>query len=1060
MPAFERVFEQDLNQMVEVRPGGGLLFTGDAFSLKVTVRLTRGGVSESVEGTCIAKVIRSDGATVVVEGAEPSGNEISATLPASCFTVAGPLAVILQIVSGDVKTTVLKAVYNVTLGTTDTIVDPGHVVPDISDIIAMMDDAEEATAAANAAAENAGGAIEYFADAYDPAATYTVGKYVINNGGLYRCTTAIETAEAWNAEHWTQVTVGGEVESVNTLASQAKAKADEFDVTQKRGFTYEAYGDDFTGRRIAGNNDVTVTKTGPMVVFNGVQQTTGVGFAISGDTFAWMAHQTSSKAKKVGYTTNKLTLKAGRTYLAKVHFVSGSFTTTPGATGTAYFRLALDTLDSSIAEPVDDDVVDNYIMDVTGANGDVLQAADMADAAQIIQPATDIRCGFVIYWKGNIDVDNFTLIVEIEETAAPYNVVRPHRGVYSTNHRGWYQCPENTLTAYRQSAAHGFKQVETDVRFTSDDVPVPVLLHDASINRTARNADGTEISGTINIASITYEQARTYDFGVYKGAQFAGEKIPTLEEFLELCRDIGVVPYIELQGSPTNATVESVVNVVNKSAIRNDIVFISNDVNWLSCLIRYFPSNRFGVTPFNYSDTYRAAAVAMFNNRAEIFMNMARTQVTSEIIATLKASNIPLEIWVAEEDDIRNADGYITGFSSNQTLANNVLYRDEIPSYLPIRWRMGHLAETGAFSPHMKGVTSDYLIPTAICDRVIRLGSKYIYIGYYRVSNGKTVFDNRVTVPSNATQYVIDKTYPYFAVTVFDNWNVMALEDGDNNVALQYLPASNDAIRNAYLYSLTNNQNKKPSDTIWSICHQGYHNGQLGHNLPGGYAEAASRGFTHAECDTRLTSDNEVVCCHDTSFVDDNSGDTIVIANHTLAELKTYSYYGGTIATLGEIITECRSVGLGLFIDQITTATESYVYDVVKRYNAINMCYFMSTDINALSSIINRDPAANIGFVGYIVSTNHSTVIPQLQALNHDVIYDLGSYDGNRTPAEVAAIAALLPGNMRLILWTIDNTKWINDVLPYICGWTSNGVSGRDIFNPETVVGLDCLKQM
>ena len=40
------------------------------------------------------------------------------------------------------------------------------------------------------------------AGAYDATATYAVGDLCIYNGILYECTTAITTAEAWDATHW------------------------------------------------------------------------------------------------------------------------------------------------------------------------------------------------------------------------------------------------------------------------------------------------------------------------------------------------------------------------------------------------------------------------------------------------------------------------------------------------------------------------------------------------------------------------------------------------------------------------------------------------------------------------------------------------------------------------------------------------------------------------------------------------------------------------------------------------------------------------------------------
>lgn len=45
------------------------------------------------------------------------------------------------------------------------------------------------------------------APAYTSSA-YAVGDYVVHDGNIYRCVTAIATAEAWNASHWTLVAIG------------------------------------------------------------------------------------------------------------------------------------------------------------------------------------------------------------------------------------------------------------------------------------------------------------------------------------------------------------------------------------------------------------------------------------------------------------------------------------------------------------------------------------------------------------------------------------------------------------------------------------------------------------------------------------------------------------------------------------------------------------------------------------------------------------------------------------------------------------------------------------
>lgn len=137
--------------------------------------------------------------------------------------------------------------------------------------------------------------------------------------------------------------------------------------------------------------------------------------------------------------------------------------------------------------------------------------------------------------------ENITAMNDKIETLTAFGA-----NVITANHRGYHDgFPENTLWAFAQSKIKGFDWIETDVRLTSDGVAV--LLHDESINRTARNADGTSISSTINISDITYEQALDYDFGIYAGSQFAGTKIVTAEECIAFCKNAGLNIVMEVK---------------------------------------------------------------------------------------------------------------------------------------------------------------------------------------------------------------------------------------------------------------------------------------------------------------------------------------------------------------------------------------------------------------------------------------------------------------------------------------------------------------------------------
>lgn len=100
------------------------------------------------------------------------------------------------------------------------------------------------------------------------------------------------------------------------------------------------------------------------------------------------------------------------------------------------------------------------------------------------------------------------------------------------SHRGnLYAAPENTMAAFTLVMEGNFTYVETDPQYTKDGEIV--LLHDGTINRTCRNADGSPIEKELWVKDLTYEQLLQYDAGIARGEEFRGEKVPRLAELLQ-----------------------------------------------------------------------------------------------------------------------------------------------------------------------------------------------------------------------------------------------------------------------------------------------------------------------------------------------------------------------------------------------------------------------------------------------------------------------------------------------------------------------------------------------
>lgn len=148
-----------------------------------------------------------------------------------------------------------------------------------------------------------------------------------------------------------------------------------------------------------------------------------------------------------------------------------------------------------------------------------------------------------------------------------------------TAHKGCAgsSAPENTIPGFKWAIDSGYKILEFDIRFTSDNVPV--IIHDDTINRTARNADGTQISETIYVANSTYEDLLEYDFGIWRGEEFEGTKIPTLEEFLVYIKRYncaGDMDLTTLGSGLTSAQIGIIMTTVKKNGMIPSIMFTSN----------------------------------------------------------------------------------------------------------------------------------------------------------------------------------------------------------------------------------------------------------------------------------------------------------------------------------------------------------------------------------------------------------------------------------------------------------------------------------------------------
>lgn len=97
--------------------------------------------------------------------------------------------------------------------------------------------------------------------------------------------------------------------------------------------------------------------------------------------------------------------------------------------------------------------------------------------------------------------------------------------------------PENTMSAFRKAADLGARAIEFDVTVSADGTPV--LMHDEDLNR-CTNATGPVILKTL-------DELQALDAGSWFRGDFAGERIPTLEQVLGLAMDRGLAVNLEIK---------------------------------------------------------------------------------------------------------------------------------------------------------------------------------------------------------------------------------------------------------------------------------------------------------------------------------------------------------------------------------------------------------------------------------------------------------------------------------------------------------------------------------
>ena len=137
-------------------------------------------------------------------------------------------------------------------------------------------------------------------------------------------------------------------------------------------------------------------------------------------------------------------------------------------------------------------------------------------------------------------------VIALAGCATTYRAGAPDGAIDVIAHRGASAyAPENTLASFAQAKELGADWFELDCTLTKDSAVI--VIHDDDVERT------TDRKRKDKVADLTLAELKTLDAGSWKDPKFAGERLPTLGEALDLAKQGRIGIYIEIKNAADDA---------------------------------------------------------------------------------------------------------------------------------------------------------------------------------------------------------------------------------------------------------------------------------------------------------------------------------------------------------------------------------------------------------------------------------------------------------------------------------------------------------------------------
>ena len=209
-------------------------------------------------------------------------------------------------------------------------------------------------------------------------------------------------------------------------------------------------------------------------------------------------------------------------------------------------------------------------------------------------------------------------------------------------HRGFSSiAPENTLAAFEQAIARGARSIEFDIQLSADSVPV--IFHDATLERI------TGVSGKVRDKNLS--QLQTLDAGKWFGAEFLGQKIPTLKEALSILKNVDKFLYFDVKPHCEwlDSEVAIFVNTLNDAGIKEKCVITSFSDRFLGQVRRLSDGLAIGHIVANL-EAYKTQLVKAVVNRDNLISSQYRVLLENPaLIQASRIQGVDIVAWTVDD---------------------------------------------------------------------------------------------------------------------------------------------------------------------------------------------------------------------------------------------------------------------------------------------------------------------------------------------------------------------------------------------------------------------------